>query len=297
MVCIGNLKYKQIWKPQYEPEVRLQNKTSFHGFIRLCIHDLVLRMHTPTYLKPTRHVARIWKRGGGGLFWKSEKSANDLDPNFHCSWIRITRFVRKLRGNFSESSEIRTFFPPKNRWSKKKVFTEIETDFSAKIGNPNVFSAQKQAVSKKKKKKVFTEIETDFSAKIGNSNVLSGRITTCTSQLRHPISFGGGCFQFFTKNRPQKHQKRAILHTSQANRERLEPPQATLLKPTRQTPLLHLCHSVSINVWRVAIFFWYDFLPFQILQVRINICGRKLSCGLEEFRRAFRLEIFSLNFL
>ena len=27
----------------------------------------------------------------------------------------------------------------------------------------------------------------------------------------------GGYFQFFTKNRPQKHQKRAILHTSQAN--------------------------------------------------------------------------------
>ena len=29
--------------------------------------------------------------------------------------------------------------------------------------------------------------------------------------------FWGGCFQFFTKNRPQKHKKRAILHTSQAN--------------------------------------------------------------------------------
>ena len=67
-----------------------------------------------------RLVARIWKRGGGGLFWKSEKSANNLDPNFHCSWIRITQFVRKLKGNFSESSEIQRFFPPKNRWSPKK---------------------------------------------------------------------------------------------------------------------------------------------------------------------------------
>ena len=28
---------------------------------------------------------------------------------------------------------------------------------------------------------------------------------------------GGGYFQFFTKNWPQKHQKRAILHTSEAN--------------------------------------------------------------------------------
>ena len=43
------------------------------------------------------------------------------------------------------------------------VFTKIETDFSAEIGNSNVFFAQSQVVSKKKKKKVFTKIETDFS--------------------------------------------------------------------------------------------------------------------------------------
>ena len=44
----------------------------------------------------------------------------------------------------------------------------------------------------KKRKKVFTEIETDFSAITGNSNTFSFRITTSTSQIRHPISFGGG---------------------------------------------------------------------------------------------------------
>ena len=43
------------------------------------------------------------------------------------------------------------------------VFTKIESDFSAEIGNSNVFFAQNQVVSKKKKK-VFTKIETDFSA-------------------------------------------------------------------------------------------------------------------------------------
>ena len=45
------------------------------------------------------------------------------------------------------------------------VFTKIETDFSAEIGNSSVFFAQIQVVSKKKKKKkkVFTKIETDFS--------------------------------------------------------------------------------------------------------------------------------------
>ena len=39
----------------------------------------------------------------------------------------------------------------------------------------------------------------------------------------------GGYFQFFTKNRPQKHQKHAILHTSQANGGARAPPPATLL--------------------------------------------------------------------
>ena len=33
------------------------------------------------------------------------------------------------------------------------VFTKIESDFSAEIGNSNVFFAQNQVVSKKKKKK------------------------------------------------------------------------------------------------------------------------------------------------
>ena len=72
----------------------------------------------------------------------------------------------KLRVNFGPKSEIRTIFPPKFRSSpKKKVFTEIKSDFSAEIGNSNDFSAQNQVISKKKKKKkVFTEIESGFSA-------------------------------------------------------------------------------------------------------------------------------------
>ena len=57
---------------------------------------------------------------GGGLFWKSEKCANHLDSNFHWTWISFRRFVRKLRRNFSESSEIQRFFSPKIRCSPKK---------------------------------------------------------------------------------------------------------------------------------------------------------------------------------
>ena len=49
----------------------------------------------------------------------------------------------------------------------------------------------------------------------------------------------GGYFQFLTKNRPQKHQKRAILHTSQANggARAPPPPLATLLTTT---PTYHI---------------------------------------------------------
>ena len=102
-----------------------------------------------------RRVARIWKRGG--LFWKSEKSANDLDPNFHCSWISFTRFVRKLRRNFSESSEIQTYFPPKIKWSpkkkkKKRSSPKLRLIFQPKSEIQTFFSAQNQVVSKKKKK-------------------------------------------------------------------------------------------------------------------------------------------------
>ena len=158
---------------------------------------------------------------GGGLFWKSEKTANDLDRNFHCSWIRITRFIRKLRRNFSENSEIQTLFQPKTRWSppppKKKGLHQNWGGFFGQNRKFRRFFSPKTSDLQNKKKKVFTEIEPDFSAKIGKSNAISGRIMTSTSQLRHPVFFGGGCFHFFTKNRLQKHQKRAILHTLQAN--------------------------------------------------------------------------------
>ena len=107
----------------------------------------------------------------------------------------------KLRLIFRPNSEIQTFFQTKNRWSPKKK-------------------------------------RSDFLANIRNSNAFSGRIMTCSSQFRLPISFGGGCFQFFTKNRPQKHKKRAILHTLQANGGGSMgplPPLATLLGAKKDT--------------------------------------------------------------
>ena len=86
--------------------------------------------------------------------------------------------------------------------SESHGLSEIMKDFSAKIGNSNAFSAQKQVISKNKK--VFTEIETDFSARIGNLNNFSGRITATTPQLRHPNSFGGELFSFFQQKSASK---------------------------------------------------------------------------------------------
>ena len=56
-------------------------------------------------------------------------------------------------------------------------------------------------------------------------------MTASPSQLLLPNPDGGGYFQFWSKNRSQKHEKRAILHTLQANRESSSPrtPPATLL--------------------------------------------------------------------
>ena len=63
------------------------------------------------------------------------------------------------------------------------VFTKIESDFSAELGNSNVFFAQIQVVSKKKKK-VFTKIESGFSAEIGNSNVFFAQIQVVSKKKK-----------------------------------------------------------------------------------------------------------------
>ena len=51
---------------------------------------------------------------------------------FEAKTSNIRMSSPKLRLIFRPKSEIQTFFSPKIRWSpKKKVFTKIETDFSA----------------------------------------------------------------------------------------------------------------------------------------------------------------------
>ena len=88
--------------------------------------------------------------------WRIQKILVGGDLKHKTSKIRMSS--PKLRVIFRPNSEIQPFFSPKFRWSpkkkkRKKVFTKIESDFSAEIGNSNVFFARIQVVSKKKKKK------------------------------------------------------------------------------------------------------------------------------------------------
>ena len=95
------------------------------------------------------------EKGGGGLFWKSEKCANDLDSNFHWSWINFRRFARNLGRNVSESSEIQRFFPPQIRWSPKKKSSspKFGVIFRPKSEIQRFFPPKIRWSPKKKKKK------------------------------------------------------------------------------------------------------------------------------------------------
>ena len=113
--------------------------------------------------------------GGSRKFWWGG------DLKHKTSKIRMSS--PKLRVIFWPKSEIQTFFSPKFRWSpkkkkkKKKKFTKIESEFSAEIGNSNVFfrpnSGGLQKKSKKKRSSpklrvIFrpkSEIQTFFSPK------------------------------------------------------------------------------------------------------------------------------------
>ena len=95
------------------------------------------------------------------------------------------------------------FFPLKIGWSpKKKVFAEIESEFSAKIRNSRVFSAQNQVVSKKKERS-SPKLSPIFWPKSG--------IQTFERGL---FSYGGAIFNFSQKIglKTTKNVRFCILH-------------------------------------------------------------------------------------
>ena len=77
--------------------------------------------------------------GGSRKFW--------WGGDFKHKTSKIRMSSPKLRVIFRPIAEIQTFFRPKlgglqKKKKKKKVFTKIESDFSAEIGNSSVFFAQ-----------------------------------------------------------------------------------------------------------------------------------------------------------
>ena len=194
----------------------------------------------------------------------------------------------KLRLIFRPKSEIQRFFPSEIRWSpkKRKVFTEIETDFPAEIRNSKVFSVQNQVVSNKKKrsspklrpifrpkseiqrffsskikwspitnnkKKVFTEIETDFPAKFRISNVWGGL-----------FSYGGGLFSIFNYKSASKAPKTCdfAYFTSQWGGARAPPAplgyatECKLFGVFRKVRHSRKIFSSKLKLWSILVFAW-----------------------------------------
>ena len=110
--------------------------------------------------------------GGSRKFW--------WGGGFEAQNLKNSDVFTKIESDFSaEIGNSNVFFAQiqvvskktKNK-TKKKVFTKIESDFSTEIVfSPKFRWSPKKKKKKKKKKKVFTKIETDFSAEIGTSNV------------------------------------------------------------------------------------------------------------------------------
>ena len=119
------------------------------------------------------------------------------------------------------SRKFKGFFRPKlgdlqkkkKKKKKKRSSPKIQSDFSAEIQNSKVFSAQNQVNPQKKKKRSSPKFRAIF-LPISHFQTFEGRL----------FSYGEGYFPFFTENRPQKHKKHAILHTSQANGGARAPP-------------------------------------------------------------------------
>ena len=170
-----------------------------------------------------RRVARIWKRGG--LFWKSEKCANDLDSNFHRPWISFRRSVRNLRRNVSEKSEIQRFFPPKIRWSpkqnkkKKGLRQNSEWFFGRNPKFQRFFRPKLGDLQKKKKKKGLRQNSGRFFSQFRKFK-----------RLRGALFVWGGLFSIFHRKSASKAQKSCDFAYFTSQWVGLEPPPlATLL--------------------------------------------------------------------
>ena len=94
----------------------------------------------------------------------------------------------KLRVIFRPKSEIQAFFSPKIRWSpkkkkKKKVFTKIESDFSAGFVRFRLVGGGDASLTGAE----LFEIEADFSAKIVTFRLVGGMHSPHPPPLNPPL--------------------------------------------------------------------------------------------------------------
>ena len=118
----------------------------------------------------------------GGAFLRGENNSKQ-------TWPKFPSVLNQIEAVFlSKSGDLQ----------KKKVFTKIETVLRPKSGGLQ------------KKKKVFIKIQSLLRTNLGcapvkkNSTFLV-QITANPSQLLLPNPVGGGCFHFWSKNRPQSY--------------------------------------------------------------------------------------------
>ena len=91
----------------------------------------------------------------------------------------------KLRVIFRPKSEIQAFFSPKIRWSpkkKKKVFTKIESDFSAGFVRFRLVGGDASLTGAE-----LFEIEADFSAKIVTFRLVGGDASPPPKSATEPM--------------------------------------------------------------------------------------------------------------
>ena len=186
------------------------------------------------------HQARSQDLEKGGLFWKSEKNANDLDPNFHCSWIRIIRFVRKLRRNFSESSKIQTFFQPKTGdLQKKRSSPKLRLIFRPK-SKIQTFFLPKNRWSPNKKKNSSPELRLIFWLKSEIQTLFQAESRHVLHNFGTQFLLGGAVFNFSPTIglKSTKNVRFCILHKPMGGGSSPPPPPlATLLTGTYRSLL------------------------------------------------------------
>ena len=134
------------------------------------------------------------------------------------------------------------------------------------------FSGWKQVISKKKGFHRLCVSSRRKNLRYSRPNNGKSFTTSATKSL-----WGRGCFHFWSKNRPQKHKKRAILHTFQANGGGHSPPPSYATARRRNLSVFessyHL-HGVPICLQQTV---EASHCPFKLVNDKLGSCEYQFS--------------------